>query len=54
MDDAGRRAHGMRPVSFGEGKAVFEMDADVRRRKPIRTVHGSTRRVLRGEAARGR
>ena len=31
---------GFRAVSFGEGKAVFEMDADERHHNPMGTVHG--------------
>ncbi len=53
---------GFRSVSFGEGKAVFEMDADKCHHNPMGTVHGGILRPLtdsamgfaRGEAARGR
>lgn len=31
---------GFRSVSFGDGKAVFEMEADERHHNPMGTVHG--------------
>ena len=31
---------GMRPLSFGDGEAVFEMKADRRHHNPMGTVHG--------------
>ncbi len=31
---------GFRSVSFGNGEAVFEMDADARHHNPMGTVHG--------------